>query len=308
MEQDPRDFTPGAATDEPASSPRPPAGARHDGFGAERKTLFLTALRQGASVLHACALVGVSNRTAYNHRRRDLAFAEAWRLARGAHKLPLELIAWQRAVEGVEEQVWRYGKPSHVRTHHSDSLLRLLLAGEQPGKYGRRAALRPDLLWLKETVVECIAAETAPLEAALAAALDEIACLKARRDAPPGQIVNFMNPRVTRPRPANDAACREARGPQPPADAAGQAGSRGRKTPIDASAVNFARASGYAVKASLPDGRVGRGGISGDAPPVTTSAPTDLPHQGGGDRLGLHALCTEPTFDSGHRQVYRARP
>ena len=111
MKQDFPDFTPGAATDEPASFPN--FRTRHDGFGEERKLLFLTALRQGASVLHACALVGISNRTAYNHRRRDPGFAKAWRLSRGAHTLPLELVAFQRAVEGVEEQVYRHGKHPH---------------------------------------------------------------------------------------------------------------------------------------------------------------------------------------------------
>lgn len=70
------DVTPEAATDEPASSTA--FCARHDGFDPERKLLFLTALRQGASVLEACAMVGISNRTAYNHRRRDPGFAEAW--------------------------------------------------------------------------------------------------------------------------------------------------------------------------------------------------------------------------------------
>ena len=244
MKEDPPDFTPGAATDEPASSLIPiepaPLRVRHDGFDRERKLLFLTALRQGASVLDACALVGISNRTAYNHRRRDPGFAEAWRLARGAHKLPLELVAWQRAVEGVEEQVWRHGKLCHVRTHYSDGLLRLLLAGEQPGKYGRRAAVQADLEWLKGTVVDCIAGATAPLRAALAAAEDEIASLKARLAPPPVPIVNFMNPCVTRRRPANDGACRGEGRSSRPAGGAGEAAPGPRNSPIHAAAVNFA--------------------------------------------------------------------
>jgi hypothetical protein len=251
MKQNPSDPTRGAATDEPASSPG--VYARHDGFDAERKLLFLTALRQGASVLHACDLVGISNRTAYNHRRRDPGFAEAWRLARGAHKLPLELVAWQRAVEGVEEQVWRHGKPSHVRTHYSDSLLRLLLAGEQPGKYGRRAALLPDLAWLTKMVVDCIAGETGLLRDALAAAQDEIAALKAAHQPAPGQIVNFMNPRVARPRAANDQARRGKGRRSRPANGAAKAVSEPRNSPVDAAAVNFA-AHG-SVSAAQPGGR-----------------------------------------------------
>jgi len=55
--------------------------ARSDGFGESRRRLFLAALRKGESVLGACRLVGISNRTAYNYRRRDPDFARAWELA-----------------------------------------------------------------------------------------------------------------------------------------------------------------------------------------------------------------------------------
>jgi hypothetical protein len=245
MKQRAPDLIPEAATDEPASPHnlagfrQDPVRARHDGFGEARKLLFLTALRRGASVLEACALIGISNRTAYNHRRRDPGFAERWRLARGAHKLPLELVAWQRAVEGVEEQVYRHGKPSHVRTHYSDSLLRLLLAGEQPGKYGRRAALLPDLQWLTRMVGDCISGETAPLEAALVVALDEIAALKSQLQAP-AQIVNSMNPHVVRPRAANDGARRGESCPSGPETDSDEAGSGPENPAIHAPAVNFA--------------------------------------------------------------------
>jgi len=136
--------------------------------------------------------------------------------------------------------VYRHGKPSHVRTHYSDSLLRLLLAGEQPGKYGRRAAVLPDLEWLTRMVVDCVGGQTAALHAALAAALDEIGALKAQLEAPPPQIVNFMNPCVTRPRPANDAAHRGERRASPSADDACKAAPEAGNAPVDASAMNFA--------------------------------------------------------------------
>jgi hypothetical protein len=110
---------------------------RSDGFGAERKRLFLAALREGYGVLDACALVGVSNRTAYNHRAADAGFARDWDLARRASTLPLELVAFQRAVDGVEEPVYAYGRFSHMRIHRSDALLARLLVAEMPEKYGR---------------------------------------------------------------------------------------------------------------------------------------------------------------------------
>ena len=113
---------------------------RGDGFSQDRKRLFLLALRNGESVLGACALVGISNRTAYNHRSRDPEFAREWRLARQMMSFPAELLAYERAV-GVEEQVYAYGKPTHVRTRSSDMLLAKLLIAENPQKYGRAAGL-----------------------------------------------------------------------------------------------------------------------------------------------------------------------
>jgi hypothetical protein len=113
--------------------------ARGDGFGEQRKRMFLVALRGGEGVLAACRAVGISNRTAYNHRRDDPIFARQWALARGMATLPLDLALYERAVEGVEEPVYFYGKLSHVRRRRSDALLGRLLAAEKPEKYGRSA-------------------------------------------------------------------------------------------------------------------------------------------------------------------------
>jgi hypothetical protein len=175
------------------------ARERQDGFSAERKRLFLTALSSGASVLEACALVGVSNRTAYNHRKRDPVFARDWGLAVRMCRAPLELAAFARGVEGIDEPVYRYGKQVGTRRRYSDALLRTLLAGEKPRKYGRRAGLVVGRKWLTRT----IAAIIAPYKAELDSALAELAALKAEaaRPAPP-QIVNFVNPRRRRSRPS----------------------------------------------------------------------------------------------------------
>jgi hypothetical protein len=180
------------------------ARGRHDGFSAERKQLFLTALRSGAGVLDACALVGVSNRTAYNHRDRDPVFARDWGLAVRMHRAPLELAAYRRGVEGIEEPVYCHGKQIGTRRLYSDALLKLLLAGEKPRKYGRRAGLNADRKWLTKT----IAAVIAPYKAELDAALTEIAALKAKAAEPAApQIVKFVNPRPRRPK-ANAAHVR----------------------------------------------------------------------------------------------------
>jgi hypothetical protein len=137
---------------------------RGDGFGGPRKGLFLAALRNGESVLGACRLVGISNRTAYNHRGRDADFARDWDLARSMSRTPVELVAFQRAVEGIEEPVYRHGKLSHTKRRYSDSLLRTLLEAERPAKYGRASGFRLQRKWLKKEIKARVKAATDALQ------------------------------------------------------------------------------------------------------------------------------------------------
>lgn len=139
------------------------ARPRHDGFSEERKQLFLVALRRGDSVLAACALIGISARTAYRHRERDPEFARDWDLARRMAKTPLELAAFERGVMGIEEPVYRYGKLSHTSRRVSDAALMKLLAAEQPEKYGRAAGLRPLMDRLENRIDAQVTAEVAAL-------------------------------------------------------------------------------------------------------------------------------------------------
>jgi hypothetical protein len=161
------------------------AKQRRDGFGEERKRLFLTALKRGETVLGACALVGVSNRTAYNHQERDPDFAREWDLAVRSSRLPLELDVYRRAVEGVEEPVYRYGKLSHRRVTRSDRLLMRLLEADQPEKYGRGAAARAQRERLEKRFDKRLARALAPLREALEA-------LQPPRDSDPANV-NFVN-------------------------------------------------------------------------------------------------------------------
>ena len=68
-------------------------------------------------------------------RKRISAFADHCRLALRISGTPAEITAWQRAVEGVE-QPFACGGEVHVRRRYSDGLLRLLLQGSNPKKYG----------------------------------------------------------------------------------------------------------------------------------------------------------------------------
>jgi hypothetical protein len=122
-----------ADDEDEASGARP----RHDAFTPARRREFLRVLAKTGCILDACRAVGVSSRTVYNHQDKDAEFARNCALAiRLAASVP-ELKAWERAVEGVEEQ-FACGGQVYTRRRYSDSLLRLLLQASNPGKYGAR--------------------------------------------------------------------------------------------------------------------------------------------------------------------------
>ena len=108
---------------------------RHDAFTDTRKRAFLKALMKTGCVLDACRATGVSAKTVYRHQESDPAFAEYCRIAQAMSVVPLELVAWRRAIEGVERE-FACGGQVHVRRIYSDSLLRLLLQASNPKKYG----------------------------------------------------------------------------------------------------------------------------------------------------------------------------
>lgn len=114
---------------------------RRDAFTEARKCAFLEALVKTGCLLDASRLVGVSARTVYRHQESDLRFAEHCATALRMRAAPVELTAWQRAVEGVEQE-FACGGQVHVRRRYSDGLLRLLLQGSNPKKYGARPGFK----------------------------------------------------------------------------------------------------------------------------------------------------------------------
>ena len=110
---------------------------RHDAFTARRKHDFLRALAKTGCLEDACRIAEVAARTVYRHQESDPAFAEHCRLALRMSAVPIELTAWQRAVEGVEQE-FACGGQIHVRRRYDAGLLRLLLQGSNPKKFGPR--------------------------------------------------------------------------------------------------------------------------------------------------------------------------
>ena len=114
-------------------APRQP----HNAFTEAKKCVYLRALKKTGCVLDACRLTGIHPRTVYRHQEKDPRFHEYCRVALRMCAVPVELTAWQRAVEGVEQE-FACGGQVHVRRRYSDGLLRLLLQGSNPKKYGAR--------------------------------------------------------------------------------------------------------------------------------------------------------------------------
>lgn len=110
---------------------------RHDAFTPARRAVFLKHLARYGCLTDAAKRTGVSVRTVYNHQDKDAAFARDCALAIQMAAGGIELIAWQRAVEGIDQQ-FACGGQVHTRTRYSDSLLRLFLQAADPKKYGQR--------------------------------------------------------------------------------------------------------------------------------------------------------------------------
>lgn len=115
------------------------APRRHDAFAGKRRRAFLDALAKTGCVRDAARAAGVTPATVYNHQARDAAFAHHCRIAIDMAGTDIELHAWERGVVGIEEEVLAYGKVVGTRIKRSDMILKLLLQGCKPNKYGPRA-------------------------------------------------------------------------------------------------------------------------------------------------------------------------
>lgn len=113
--------------------------ARSDGWTERRTRVFLRALAETGCVRDACVRARISDNSAYNMRRRDAKFAEAWEKALDAAVPTLEQAAFERAVEGWDEVVWKDGVEVSRRRRYSDGLLRFLLERAGAGRPGRKA-------------------------------------------------------------------------------------------------------------------------------------------------------------------------
>ncbi len=102
---------------------------------ANWRATFLEILSETSNVTAAALAAGVDKKTAYNHRRDDPDFAEAWEDALDDATDALEAEARRRALRGVEEPVYQGGKKVGTIRKYSDTLLIFLLKGHRPERY-----------------------------------------------------------------------------------------------------------------------------------------------------------------------------
>jgi hypothetical protein len=105
------------------------------GWSAVRQRLFLTALAETGSVHLASNAARLSARSAYLLRTRSPAFAQGWNAAQQLAVGRLSAIAFDRALNGRVEQVYKDGDLIGERRVPSDRLLTWLLARLDPKRF-----------------------------------------------------------------------------------------------------------------------------------------------------------------------------
>jgi hypothetical protein len=113
---------------------------RHDGWTEEKQRRFIEVLADTGQVGLAAREVGMTRETAYRLRRsaHGAAFARAWDAARHHAGSLLEDVAFDRAIEGVEQHLYDdAGEVIASRRVYNDRLLTFLLRNLKPERYGR---------------------------------------------------------------------------------------------------------------------------------------------------------------------------
>ena len=112
---------------------------RLDGWTEEKQRCFIEALADTGLVGGAAKAVGMSRESAYRLRRsaHGAAFARAWDAARHHAGGLIEDIAFERAIEGVEHEIYNdCGEVVAARLVHDNRLLKYLLSHLKPDRYG----------------------------------------------------------------------------------------------------------------------------------------------------------------------------
>ncbi|MBB4633929.1 hypothetical protein [Sphingosinicella soli] len=144
---------------------------RSDGWTPQRQREFIEVLADTGSVVEAARAVRMSANSCYRLRRAPGAegFAAAWEAAIAYASRRLVDIAFDRAVNGVEDAVLdKDGAVIHLRRRYNDRLLMFLLRAHHPERY-RAADDRRRVIPAGETESAALPAASAAEPAALPA-------------------------------------------------------------------------------------------------------------------------------------------
>jgi len=121
----------------PAFTPVPRQCNRHDGWPPDRQRRFIEALADTGSVEAACRAVDMSSVGAYHLRRQPGAdeFRAAWEAALQLGVQRVEDVVMDRALNGVEEPLYSYGKLVGTRRRYNDRLLMFILRNRAPERF-----------------------------------------------------------------------------------------------------------------------------------------------------------------------------
>ena len=121
----------------PPFTPVPRQYARHDGWTPERQIAFIEALADTGSVEAAAKAVNMSQSGAYHLRRQPEAesFRNAWAAALDLGVRRIEDVVMDRALNGVEEPLYSYGKLIGTRRKYNDRLLMFILRNRAPDRF-----------------------------------------------------------------------------------------------------------------------------------------------------------------------------
>jgi hypothetical protein len=195
---------------------------RHDGWTLERQIAFIGRLAATASVTDAAHYVGLTRQSARDLYNRSAPFRAAWDEAVKLSVGVLGETAYDRAVNGVQEQVWYKGQMVGYREKHDNRLLMFLLRVRDPLNYAPLDDLQG---WQRHRAIEGGSEGLGPTLDRLAAA--EKAWSEAETEPPrlPAPA-DLLDPQLHRPlaQPAREAErllAEEARGgaaapPEPP--------------------------------------------------------------------------------------------
>lgn len=112
--------------------------ARYDGLSAVRKRAFLRAVAETGQLQKACERIGVSAQTVALLRKRSPEFDEACENALRISLPSIAQIAYERAVDGWDEDVVVRGEVVGTRRRYSERLLSDLLKAELAARHAER--------------------------------------------------------------------------------------------------------------------------------------------------------------------------